>query len=170
MARRPPPSSSGRHTWRLVLILAAWWPWMPLGAVILWLITNGIFGGYGQQAQGYVLFLQADLFPHGSLVDPTTLFWIWVCVGLAGTLVIVVVATPHNPERRPVWVTAVVLVAAMVVSLVYAWNGLWNNDKREAQYYTRATVFYAAGLNPAPSSLRALTDSARKAPAGQRMR
>jgi hypothetical protein len=166
VARRPPPSRSDRHTWRLVLILAAWWLWMPLGAVILWLITNAIFGGYGQQAQGYVLFLQADLFPHGSLVDPTTLFWIWVCVGLAGTLVIVVVATLDNRGRRPVWVTAVVLVAAMVVSLVYAWNGLWNNDKREAQYYTRATVFYAAGLNPAPSSLQALTDSARKAAAG----
>jgi hypothetical protein len=151
----------------LLLLLAVWWLWMPLGALVLWLISHGIFAGYGQQAQGYVLFLQADLFPHGSLADPTALFWIWFCVGLAGTLVIVLSVGVDFATRWPTVITSLVLVAAMVFSLVQAWDGLWNNDKREASYYTGATVFYAPGLNPAPSSLRALTATARRAPAGR---
>jgi hypothetical protein len=148
-------------------MLAAWWLWMPLGAVILWLISHGIFGGYGQQAQGYVLSLQADLFPHGSLVDPTALFWIWVFVGLVGTLVIAISVGREARLRVPTTAVTLVLVAAMLFSLAAMWNGFWNNDKREAAYYTGATVFYAPGLNPAPSSLRALTATARRAPAGR---
>ena len=59
---------------------------MPAGAVVIWLVSYLLFGGHGQQAQGYVTFLQAHLFPHNSLADPTPLFWIWAFTGLAGTL------------------------------------------------------------------------------------
>jgi len=76
VSRRSGPSQRRKRLRLLAVLLAVWWLWMPVGAVLLWLITNVIFGGYGQQAQGYVLSLQADLFPHGSLADPTTLFWI----------------------------------------------------------------------------------------------
>jgi len=81
--------------------------------------------------------------------------------------VIVVSVGVDFQTRWPTVIASVVVVAAMVFSLVEGWTGLWNNDKREASYYAGATVFYTPGLNPAPSSLRALTATARRAPAGR---
>lgn len=71
MGSRSTSRHSGPRLRTTLILLAAWWLWMPLGALIIWLVKHEIFGGYGQQDQGYVLFLQSDLFPHGSLAGAT---------------------------------------------------------------------------------------------------
>jgi len=143
--------------------LAAWWLWMPAGAAVIWLVKHLIFGGYGQQDQGYALSLQSELFPRGSLLDATPLFWVWAFVGFTGTLVIIATVTGGHRRRGVARALTVVTVAAMGLSLVLAWTGFWDNDKNAARYYTQATAFRTAGIDPAPSSLRALTNGARKA-------
>jgi hypothetical protein len=163
---RAPSRGSDLHAGRLVGLLAAWWLWMPAGAVVIWLISYLLFGGYGQQAQGYVLFLQANLFPHNSLADPAPLFWIWAFVGLAGTLGITLVTRAHFRPRWPVALGGLVIVAAMGISFAYVYSGLWDHDKHEARYYAQGTVFYAPSVSPAPSSLRPLTDTALAAAPG----
>jgi hypothetical protein len=151
--------AAARDRRRLVVVLAVWWLWMPVGAVLSWVIRHFLFGGYGQQDQGYVLFLQSALFPHGSPVDATPLFWIWVIVGLAGTLVIVGTLGRGQPGRAAV---IALTCLAIVAAFVFMWTGFWNSDKDVARYYGQQTVFYAAGISPAPSSLRALTGSAHR--------
>ena len=153
------PARAAGQLLATLAILAAWWLWMPAGAVLIWIVKHVLFGGYGQQDQGYALFLQADLFPHGWLPGATPLFWIWVLVGLAGTLVIL-----GGRDLGGEAVTAAVLVtcAAMVAAAVFMWAGFWDSDKDVARYYGQRTVFRIAGINPAPSSLRALTGSARR--------
>jgi hypothetical protein len=164
VAKRSASYYQNADRWGLVVtVLAVWWLWMPAGAVLIWVIKHFLFGGYGQQDQSYILFLQAELFPHGSPLGATPLFWIWVLVGLAGTLVIV--AWLHRGRRgHRAGHRAVIVVtwAAIAASVAFMWLGFWNSDKDVARYYGQRTVFYATGLNPAPSSLLALTSSARK--------
>ena len=166
MAKRTSPRYAGIRIGRRVCLVAAWWLWMPVGAVIIWLISDVLLGGYGHQAQSYVLLLQAELFPHDSLVDPAPLFLIWLFVGLVGTLLLTIDIIAEGRREWPVRIGVIVVVAAMGASGVYAVRGLWDNDLRAVSYYARGTVFCAPGLNPAPSSLRPLTDSARRAPRG----
>lgn len=158
MGSRGTSHHSGPRLATTLALLAVWWLWMPLGALIIWLVKHAIFGGYGQQDQGYVLFLQSDLFPHGSLAGATPLFWLWAFTGLTVSLVIVSAYRMRRAVRVPVTLG---LLAAMGLAFAATWAGLWNNDKDLGRYYSQRTVFYVPGMHPAPSSLRALTSTAR---------
>lgn len=163
MGSRSTSYHSGPRLASTLALLAAWWLWMPLGALIIWLVKHEVFGGYGQQDQGYVLFLQSDLFPHGSLAGAAPLFWLWVFIGLAGSLVIV---SPYRMRRAVRVPVTLALLAAMGLAFAATWAGLWNNDKDLGRYYSQRTDFYVPGMHPAPSSLRALTSTARRGTGG----
>ncbi len=141
---------------------------MPLGAVLVWLVKHYVFGGFGQQDQSYLLFLQSQLFPHSGPLDATPLFWIWVCVGLVGSIAIVFRTDYPGPgsadPARGQWIICAVLLAALVAGGVRVGAGLWDNDKDVGRYYAQATVLHIPGGGEAvPSSVRPLTDHSRKA-------
>jgi hypothetical protein len=50
VATRDPSRRTELHIGRLVGLLAAWWLWMPVGALVIWLISYLLFGGYGAQS------------------------------------------------------------------------------------------------------------------------
>ena len=159
-------SERGYPVKNVVTALAVWWLWMPLGAVVIWFVKHVIFGTYGQQDRSYVLFLKAVFFPYGTPLHPAPLFWIWTAVGLIGTAVILGIGMSSAITigwfaRGAALATAVALFA----SLWYAWSGLWDADKQAARFYASNTVFSVTGIDPPPSSLRALTTGAHPAPA-----
>src|SRR5579871_4815957 len=121
---------------------------MPVGAVVIWLIKHFLFGRFGQQDQSYVLFLQADLFPYGSPLHAAPLFWVWVFVGLLGTLVIVGAGSVMSDAGgRLLALTVIAILAAMGFSAFAAWSALWDADKQAARYYAQDTVFSVTGVD-----------------------
>ncbi|WP_052681871.1 hypothetical protein [Saccharothrix sp. ST-888] len=150
--------------WRTAGVLALWWLWLPVGALLVWLVKHFLFGGFGQQDQSYLLFLQSQLFPHGGPVQATVLFWIWVSIGLLGSLLILLNLLLDTEVRRwhrhlVVWTTT----AALLASIGCTVTAFWDNDKDEGRYYSSATVLdIPAAAGDAPASARPLTKDARK--------
>ncbi|MFE6056752.1 hypothetical protein ACFQ6N_38955 [Kitasatospora sp. NPDC056446] len=145
-----------------LLWLAVWWLWMPLVALLVWLVKHLAFGGFGQQDQSYVLLLQQQFFPHGGPLDATPLFWVWLAVGLCGTVgAVVYVAEEAGPDisslQRTVALTVVLL--AVAGSLARVGTGLWDNDKDAGRYYAAATVLdIPAGGAGTPRSVLPVTE------------
>ena len=170
-------TSSGRsnsHTARaltgLVSALLAWWLWMPLGATLIWIIKHFLFGGFGQQDQSYVLFLQADFFPFGVPWHLAALMWLWLAIGFLISIPIVsgFVLSDDFGRSRAAWRTGVALLVAVsllaVFSLVGTWRAFWDNDKDLAKYYLQDTTFVTGSISPPPSSLVPLLDGAQPGP------
>ncbi|MFD8749534.1 hypothetical protein ACFV0O_00900 [Kitasatospora sp. NPDC059577] len=148
-----------------LVALAVWWLWMPLVAVVVWLVKHFAFGGFGQQDQSYVLLLQQELFPHGGVLDATPLFWIWAAVGLCGTVgAVVYVAGESGAGFGGRWVrlALVVTVLAVVGSLVRVGTGLWDDDKDAGRFYAAATVLdVPEGGAGTPRSVLPVTEHTR---------
>ena len=120
---------------------------MPVGAAVIWLIKHFLFGRYGQQDQSYVLFLQADLFPHGSPLDAAPLFWVWMSVGLVGTLVIVGIGfADADASGRARSITVLAILAALGLSAFNAWTAFWDADKQAARYSAQNTSGPPSGV------------------------
>ncbi|MER7767028.1 hypothetical protein [Kitasatospora sp. NPDC096140] len=151
--------------------LAAWWLWMPLVAVLVWLVKHVAFGGFGQQDQSYVLLLRQEFFPHGGVPDATPLFWVWVAVGLCGTVGVVGYVAEQSGAGFRGWrvrlaVAAVLL--AVVGSLVRVGTGLWDDDKDAGRYYAAATVLdVPAGGAGTPRSVLPVTEHTRAGDGGR---
>jgi hypothetical protein len=162
---------SGSHTARalrrLVVTLLMWWLWMPVGATLIWLVKHFLFGGFGQQDQGYTLFLQAELFPYGDPWHLAALMWLWLSVGALISIPIVAgfAVSDEFKRSRPARRTAVaVLVAVSLLaafSVVGTWRAFWDNDKDLARFYLQDTTFVASSVSPPPSSLVPLVDGSR---------
>ncbi|MFF0416302.1 hypothetical protein ACFYUY_38470 [Kitasatospora sp. NPDC004745] len=145
--------------------LAAWWLWMPLVALLAWLVKHFAFGGFGQQDQSYVLLLEREFFPHGSVLDSAPLFWFWLAVGLCGTVVAVGYVASESGAGFGGWrvrLTMAAVVLALVGSLVRAGTGLWDDDKDEGRFYAAATVLdIPAGGAGTPRSVLPVTEHTR---------
>ncbi|MFJ8622307.1 hypothetical protein ACIRD3_05615 [Kitasatospora sp. NPDC093550] len=150
---------------RGVVALAVWWLWMPLVGVLGWLVSDVAFGGFGQQAQTYVLLVRQELFPHGGPFDATPLFWIWVAIGLCGTVGAVAYVAEESDAGFRGWrvrLALVVTVLAVVGSLVRVGTGLWDDDKDAGRFYAAATVLdVPAGGAATPRSVLPVTEHAR---------
>ncbi|GHF63306.1 hypothetical protein GCM10018790_46430 [Kitasatospora xanthocidica] len=150
---------------RGAVALAVWWLWMPLVAVLVWLVKHLVFGGFGQQDQSYVLLLQQELFPHGSVLDATPLFWVWVAVGLCGTVGAFGYVAQESGAGFGGWrvrLTLTLTVLAVVGSLVRVGTGLWDDDKDAGRYYAAATVLdIPAGGAGTPRSVLPVTEHTR---------
>ncbi|MEW1912921.1 hypothetical protein AB0442_31555 [Kitasatospora sp. NPDC085895] len=156
---------------RGVLALAAWWLWMPLVALLVWVVKHFLFGGFGQQDQSYVLLVDQELFPHGGLLDAAPLFWLWVAVGLLGTVWGVAFVADESGAGFRGWrvrLVVAVVVLATVGSLVRAGTGMWDDDKDAGRYYARATVLdVPAGGSAVPRSVLAVTEHTRSGDGGR---
>ncbi|HEV2635007.1 MAG TPA: hypothetical protein VGX23_07655 [Actinocrinis sp.] len=149
----------------LIVLLTIWWLWMPVGAFLIWLIKHFLFGGFGQQDQSYVLFLQAQFFPFGTPLRPAPLFFIWLFVGFVVSLIFVRGYHKHLGTIRRFKganVFTLALVLLIVGSFSGAWNGMWNDDKAAARYYSQDSTFYTSSVNPPPSSLQQLVTGATR--------
>ncbi|GAA2790407.1 hypothetical protein GCM10010441_14490 [Kitasatospora paracochleata] len=156
---------------RGAVALAVWWLWMPLVALLAWWVKHGLFGGFGQQDQSYVLLMERQFFPHGGVLDAAPLFWIWVAVGLLGTVWVVgYVADASGTafgDRRVRLAFAVVLLA-VAGSLVRAGTGIWDDDKDAGRFYALATVLdIPAGGAATPRSVLPVTEHTRKGDGGR---
>ncbi len=126
-----------------VVALAVWWLWMPLVAVLVWAVKHFAFGGFGQQDQSYVLLIRQEFFPHGGILDATPLFWVWVAVGLCGTVGVVGYVAQESGAGFTGWrmrLTLAVVLLALAGSLVRMGTGLWDDDKDAGRFYAAATV------------------------------
>ncbi|GAA2742309.1 hypothetical protein [Kitasatospora cinereorecta] len=156
---------------RGAVALAVWWLWMPLVALLAWWVKHGLFGGFGQQDQSYVLLMERQFFPHGGVLDAAPLFWIWVAVGLLGTVWVVGYVADASgtafSDRRVRLAFAVVLLT-VVGSLVRAGTGIWDDDKDAGRFYARATVLdIPAGGAATPRSVLPVTEHTRKGDGGR---
>ncbi|MGK4578870.1 hypothetical protein [Kitasatospora sp. HPMI-4] len=153
-----------RFLWGRLAVLAVWWLWLPVLALLVWAVKHFVFGGFGQQDQSYRLFLQSQFLPHGGPVHATALFWIWATIGLIGTLVLVADLAsegdlPRWLNRLLAWTTSLTLLASIGCTVM----AFWDNDKDVGRYYARATVLdVPAAAADAPASARPLTKNARK--------
>ncbi|MFI6444188.1 hypothetical protein [Kitasatospora sp. NPDC050543] len=145
---------------------AVWWLWMPVGALLIWVVKHFVFGGFGQQDQSYLLLLQQEFFPHSSVLGATALFWLWITVGLLGTLAIIAFAVEESGAGyggKSVRLLLAVVVLATLGSAVRVGTGLWDNDKDLGRFYARATVLdIPAGDNRTPRSVLPVAAHSRK--------
>ncbi|GAA2093645.1 hypothetical protein GCM10009759_20470 [Kitasatospora saccharophila] len=148
-----------------LLGLAAWWLWMPLLAVLTWLVKHVVFGGFGQQDQSYALLIGRQFFPHGGPLDAAPLFWFWLAVGFAGSMFAVRYVVEESGAGHRDWrarAATAVVVLAVLGSLVRAGTGLWDDDKDAGRYYARATVLdVPAGGAATPRSVLPVTEHGR---------
>ncbi|MFJ6382444.1 hypothetical protein ACIQI7_20870 [Kitasatospora sp. NPDC092039] len=156
---------------RGVLALAVWWLWMPLVAALVWLVKHAVFGGFGQQDQSYVLLVERLFLPNGGVLDAAPLFWIWVAIGLGGTVVAVAYVARESEAGYRGWRTRLTLAAVLLAlagSLVRAGTGLWDDDKDEGRYYAAATVLdIPAGGAGTPRSVLPVTEHTRAGDGGR---
>ncbi|MER5356302.1 hypothetical protein ABT093_39040 [Kitasatospora sp. NPDC002551] len=156
---------------RGALALAVWWLWMPLLAVLVWLVKHAVFGGFGQQDQSYVLLIRQQFFPHGGVLDAAPLFWFWVAVGLCGTVGAIVHVADGSGAGLGGWrvrLALAVAVLAVAGSLVRAGTGLWDDDKDEGRFYAAATVLdVPAGGAGTPRSVLPVTEHTRPGDGGR---
>lgn len=141
------------------VLLTAWWAWTPAAAGTYWLFVHYAIGGIATWKRSYDMWLWRS-FAHGSLV------WWWMIIGLIGTIVILGMALPERPtsrQARGTLVAAGLAGAGLVVSVVFLWMSLWDNDKDLGRYDNSQTTFVTPSLNAgsAPASLRLLLDGAR---------
>ncbi|MBD0674029.1 hypothetical protein [Streptomyces sp. CBMA156] len=144
---------------------------MPLVAALVWLVKHAVFGGFGQQDQSYVLFIERDFFPHGGPLDAAPLFWVWAAIGLCGTVGAVAYVVQESGagygDRRSRLALAAVLLA-VAGSLVRVGTGLWDDDKDEGRYYAAATVLdVPAGGAGTPRSVLPVTGHSRAGDGGR---
>ncbi|MCX4744327.1 hypothetical protein OG455_02150 [Kitasatospora sp. NBC_01287] len=163
---------TGTRISQVALWLALWWLWMPLGALLVWLVKHEVFGGFGQQDQSYVLFLRAEFFPHGWPLGAAPLFWVWVFIGLVGSLIIIPLVDEGafgswDVMSWPRRVVMVGLVLATLLSAVRTGTGLWDNDKEVGRFYAAATVLDVPGGGRAPASVLPVTDHAKPGGGGR---
>jgi hypothetical protein len=141
--------------------LAIWWLWMPVLIGVIWFIDHVLASGIGTWKQDLDLGLKTLMWPRVSFDGFTALFWIWFAVGVVGTMVIVGV----NGWRGGAF-SGLALSAGLALCLVMGWIALWDNDKDQARYYSRATVLHLPSIDPAPSSVRILTGKAARGGSG----
>ncbi|MEV4559248.1 hypothetical protein AB0K51_19975 [Kitasatospora sp. NPDC049285] len=145
--------------------LAVWWLWMPLLALLVWMVKHLLFGGFGQQDQSYRLLMERQFLPHGGVWDAAPLFWFWVAVGLCGTLFAVWYVADDSGagfDGWPMRLTTAVVLLAVVGSLVRAGTGLWDDDKDAGRFYAAATVLdVPAGGAATPRSVLPVTEHSR---------
>ncbi|MFD9123416.1 hypothetical protein [Kitasatospora sp. NPDC059571] len=150
---------------RAAVALAVWWLWMPLLAVLVWVVKHAVFGGFGQQDQSYVLLIEQELFPHGGVLDAAPLFWLWVAVGLAGTEWALAYAAQESGAAFRGWRVRLALAAVLLAvagSLVRAGTGMWDDDKDAGRFYAAATVLdVPSGGAAVPRSVLPVTGHAR---------
>ncbi|PBC70742.1 hypothetical protein BX265_5298 [Streptomyces sp. TLI_235] len=156
---------------RGLLALAVWWLWMPLAALLVWVVKHAVFGGFGQQDQSYVLLIEQELFPHGGPLDATPLFWVWVAVGLLGTVWVVAYVAEESGAGFRGWRVRLSLAAVLLAvagSLVRAGTGMWDDDKDAGRFYAAATVLdVPAGGTAVPRSVLPVTEHTRKGDGGR---
>lgn len=164
--------SGTRSVSGLLIALAVWWLWMPAALTVVWLLSRFVFGGFGQQAQGFVESLQADAFPYGDPWHLAALMWVWLAIGgLVSLIIIRSCASDGDFGARPQarrTATALLLVGLLltVTAGIGAWAALWDNDKALADYYLQDTTFVTASVSPPPSSLIPLVEGDRAGTGG----
>ncbi|MFC8452091.1 hypothetical protein [Kitasatospora sp. NPDC057223] len=151
---------------RGVLTLAVWWLWMPLVALLVRVVKHVGFGGFGQQDQSYLLLIRQELFPHGGPLDAAPLFWVWVAVGLLGTVWVVAYLAEDSGAGLRGWRVRLALAAVLLAaagSLVRTGTGIWDDDKDAGRFYAAATVLdIPAGGAATPRSVLPVTEHTRK--------
>ncbi|MGW7446487.1 hypothetical protein [Kitasatospora sp. NPDC054795] len=145
--------------------LAVWWLWMPLVALLVRLVKHTVFGGFGQQDQSYVLLLEREFLPHGGVLDAAPLFWLWVAIGLCGTVGVVAYVAQESGAGYGGWRVRLALAAVLLAvagSLVRTGTGLWDDDKDAGRFYAAATVLdVPAGGAGTPRSVLPVTEHTR---------
>ncbi|MFJ1754851.1 hypothetical protein [Kitasatospora sp. NPDC088134] len=162
---------SRREIRNTLLGLAAWWLWMPLVALLVWVVKHFVFGGFGQQDRSYVLLLQQEFFPHGGPWDAAPLFWFWVAAGLVGTAFGWSLLAAETGVSTLGWrwrLTMAVTVLAVLASLVRAGTGLWDDDKDAGRFYASATVLDVPATGAGtPRSVLPVTEGAKPGDGGR---
>ncbi|MFF2751175.1 hypothetical protein ACFVVA_37270 [Kitasatospora sp. NPDC058048] len=145
--------------------LAVWWLWMPLVALLVRLVKHTVFGGFGQQDQSYVLLIEREFLPHGGVLDAAPLFWLWVAIGLCGTVGVVAYVAQESGAGYGGWRVRLALAAVLLAvagSLVRTGTGLWDDDKDAGRFYAAATVLdVPAGGAGTPRSVLPVTEHTR---------
>ncbi|GAA3043817.1 hypothetical protein GCM10010519_77810 [Streptomyces lactacystinicus] len=145
--------------------LAVWWLWMPLVALLVRLVKHTVFGGFGQQDQSYLLLIEREFLPHGGVLDAAPLFWLWVAIGLCGTVGVVAYVAQESGAGYGGWRVRLALAAVLLAvagSLVRTGTGLWDDDKDEGRFYAAATVLdVPAGGAGTPRSVLPVTEHTR---------
>ncbi|MEU3565789.1 hypothetical protein [Kitasatospora sp. NPDC006786] len=145
--------------------LVVWWLWMPLVALLVRLVKHTVFGGFGQQDQSYLLLIEREFLPHGGVLDAAPLFWLWVAIGLCGTVGVVAYVAQESGAGYGGWRVRLALAAVLLAvagSLVRTGTGLWDDDKDEGRFYAAATVLdVPAGGAGTPRSVLPVTEHTR---------
>ncbi|MFF2546874.1 hypothetical protein ACFVUY_30545 [Kitasatospora sp. NPDC058063] len=145
--------------------LAVWWLWMPLVALLVRLVKHTVFGGFGQQDQSYALLIEREFLPHGGVLDAAPLFWLWVAIGLCGTVGVVTYVAQESGAGYGGWRVRLALAAVLLAvagSLVRTGTGLWDDDKDAGRFYAAATVLdVPAGGAGTPRSVLPVTEHTR---------
>lgn len=152
-----------------LLIVVAWWTWLPLvaGLFYLW-ATHGPFAPNGY---GWVYELALGV-KAGFLMSNASAGY-YILVGALGTIGIALFAVyqpaswdnNYNGKLKPnrhTWITLVVagvLAITSVVSLVMIVG--WENGKDFGKYYANSTVFYVKDVHDVPDSLKNLATDAQ---------
>lgn len=143
--------SRPRAPWgRLAGTLLLWWAWTPAVYGLGWclrLITPGHRFAQSADQWFYVNYLVLGGW-----------FWLWLTIGLAGSVVIALTAL-HGRGGRLYQVTVATIAAVLAIgAFAQAWRVAWDDDKDFARYYDRSAAFYAPALSSdtAPPSLARL--------------
>jgi hypothetical protein len=142
--------SQPRVPWGKFLgILLLWWAWTPVIYGLGWCLRLVTPGHRFEQS--------ADQWFYVNYLVLGGWLWLWLTIGLIGSVVIAlgVLTGPGNRARPAVAVLAGILAIA---AFVQAWRVVWDDDKDFARYYDRSTVFYSPSLSgdTAPPSLSRL--------------
>jgi hypothetical protein len=133
--------------------IAALWLLPPLLTALFVGLMRWLAPGlkFNQDLERYLL---REFFPSGSLFPMTGWAWFFVAVGLVITSLIIAA------EDESLWGLVPFLLAVFVLLVPFV-TAVWNNDKDNGRYYSRATVFHVRNLNAPPSSLINLLDGAK---------
>jgi hypothetical protein len=145
---RPGPSVTG-----LVVILAAFWLWMPLLVLIWWGFISVVMPGVGPVHLGLRLWWDS-WFGVGS-------GWRWVFFGVGGLGTAVIswaraAAMRDGPARAVAVSVGIAGLALAVASLVLFIRAVWDNDKDLARFYGSRTTFIVPDPGNPPTTLARL--------------
>lgn len=133
-------------------LLILWWGWMPLVWLIGWGLSNWITPGMGSWHLGFNQVFNV------WLVHQTGLFWIWIIIGLIGSLIIIGSMYFSQDEDAPGFhgILALGTTALLVFGLWQYIATVWDDDKDEARYYNSKNIFVVQNLHNPPNSMTKL--------------
>jgi len=109
---------------------------------------------------GHRFAQSADQWFYANILSLGGWLWVWLTVGLIGTVVIALSMRDGLARGGALSVVAILAALLAIVTFGQTWRVTWDNDKDLARYYDRSTVFYAPSLSTAgapPSLSRLLT-------------